>query len=163
MSATEKDRRYEWRNVVVGGGGGFVPGIVFNQRERDLVYARTDIGGAYRWDRARRRWTPLLDWVGWDQCGYTGVVSLATDALEPHRLYLAVGNESRVSAAWLRFPGFSMEPLAQVYRRTGPNTYHYESAGGKFVTELSVSEAGLVTSYGDFWQSDAILVYPPRK
>ena len=39
---------YSWSNVEIVGGG-FVPGIVFNEGERGLVYARTDIGGAYRW------------------------------------------------------------------------------------------------------------------
>ena len=82
--------RYTWRNVEIVGGG-FVPGIVFNRGERGLVYARTDIGGAYRKDRRSPRWVPLLDWVGWDRWGYTGVVSLATDAREPDRVYLAVG------------------------------------------------------------------------
>lgn len=42
---------YTWSNARVDGGG-FVPGIVFNQAEKDLVYARTDIGGAYRQDPA---------------------------------------------------------------------------------------------------------------
>ncbi|GLI02659.1 xyloglucanase [Phytohabitans aurantiacus] len=85
-----KDPAYRWRNVEMVGGG-FVPGIVFNQSEPGLVYARTDIGGAYRWHRGQRRWVPLLDWVGWDQWGYTGVVSLATDPVDPDRVYLAVG------------------------------------------------------------------------
>ena len=83
--------RYTWRNVTVGGGGGFVPGIIFNQGERDLIYARTDIGGAYRWNRRTGQWMPLLDWVGWDQWGYSGVASLATDARDPDRVYAAVG------------------------------------------------------------------------
>jgi xyloglucan-specific exo-beta-1,4-glucanase len=83
--------RYTWRNVTIGGGGGFVPGIVFNQAERDLIYARTDIGGAYRWNRAGRRWTPLLDSIGWANWGHTGVASIATDAVEPRRVYAAVG------------------------------------------------------------------------
>jgi xyloglucan-specific exo-beta-1,4-glucanase len=81
---------YRWRNVEVVGGG-FVPGIVFNQSEPGLVYARTDIGGAYRWNKRTERWVPLLDWVSWDKWGYTGVASLATDAVDPDRLYLAVG------------------------------------------------------------------------
>ena len=82
--------RYAWRNAQIVGGG-FVPGIVFNQSEPNLVYARTDIGGAYRLDSRTNRWVPLLDWVGWERWGYTGVVSLATDAVDPDNLYAAVG------------------------------------------------------------------------
>jgi hypothetical protein len=59
--AGRRRQRYTWRNVTIGGGGGFVPGIVFNQGEPDLIYARTDIGGAYRWHPRRRTWVPLLD------------------------------------------------------------------------------------------------------
>ncbi|WP_066464277.1 cellulose binding domain-containing protein [Sanguibacter suarezii] len=81
---------YDWGNVEVVGGG-FVPGIVFNQSEKDLVYARTDIGGAYRLDAATQRWVPLLDHLGWDEWSHTGVLSLATDAVDPDRVYAAVG------------------------------------------------------------------------
>ena len=81
---------YTWRNVEITGGG-FVPGIVFNRTERDLVYARTDIGGAYRWNQSTQRWLPLLDWVGWDRWGFNGVVSLATDPVQPNRVYVAAG------------------------------------------------------------------------
>ena len=88
--AKPDNARYSWRNAEMVGGG-FVPGIVFNQAEPGLVYARTDIGGAYRLDKVSGRWVPLLDWVGWDQWGWTGVASLATDAVDPDRLYLAVG------------------------------------------------------------------------
>jgi hypothetical protein len=49
---------YVWRNVKVGGGG-FAPGIVFSRVERGLVYLRTDMGGAYRWDASARGWRPL--------------------------------------------------------------------------------------------------------
>ncbi|MFC4059624.1 cellulose binding domain-containing protein [Planomonospora corallina] len=80
----------EWKNVRIDGGG-FVPGIIFNQKEKNLVYARTDIGGAYRWDQSTRSWIPLLDWVGWDKWGYNGVVSLATDPVDPDRVYVAAG------------------------------------------------------------------------
>src|SRR3954463_2812559 len=57
---------YTWRNVVTGGGGGFVPGIIFNTKQRDLIYARTDIGGAYRWNPATSSWVQLLNWVSAD-------------------------------------------------------------------------------------------------
>jgi xyloglucan-specific exo-beta-1,4-glucanase len=80
----------QWRNVEIGGGG-FVPGIVFNQSEPGLVYARTDIGGAYRYDGAAQRWVPLLDHLGWDKWGWNGVVSLASDPVDPDNVYVAAG------------------------------------------------------------------------
>ncbi|MGP4021876.1 cellulose binding domain-containing protein [Actinomadura sp. 3N407] len=81
---------YTWKNAAIGGGG-FVPGIVFSRKEKDLVYARTDIGGAYRWDPPAGRWVPLLDWVGWDRWGYNGVISLAADPVDADRVYAAAG------------------------------------------------------------------------
>ena len=81
---------HTWRNVEIVGGG-FVPGIVFNEGERGLVYARTDIGGAYRLDAGTGRWVPLLDWVGWERWGWTGVLSLAADPVDTGRVYAAVG------------------------------------------------------------------------
>ncbi|MFR9774818.1 cellulose binding domain-containing protein [Micromonospora sp. MS34] len=81
---------YTWKNVRIDGGG-FVPGIIFNQTEKNLIYARTDIGGAYRWEQATQSWTPLLDSVGADKWGRNGVVSLATDPVQTNRVYAAVG------------------------------------------------------------------------
>ncbi|MEV6194675.1 cellulose binding domain-containing protein [Streptomyces sp. NPDC051920] len=81
---------YTWKNARVDGGG-FVPGIVFNRSEKNLAYARTDIGGAYRWVQATKSWTPLLDSVGWNEWGHTGVVSLASDSVDPDKVYAAVG------------------------------------------------------------------------
>ncbi|MGB2567958.1 cellulose binding domain-containing protein [Micromonospora citrea] len=81
---------YSWKNVRIDGGG-FVPGIVFNPTEKNLVYARTDIGGAYRWEQATQSWTPLLDWVGVDKWGWNGVASIATDPVQTNRVYAAVG------------------------------------------------------------------------
>jgi photosystem II stability/assembly factor-like uncharacterized protein len=81
---------YLWRNVETVGGG-FVPGIVYNETEAGLVYARTDIGGAYRRDPVTQRWIPLLDHLGWDDWNLTGVASLATDPVDPNRVYAAVG------------------------------------------------------------------------
>ncbi len=90
VAAAVKAAPYDWKNVRVDGGG-FVPGIVFNRSERDLAYARTDIGGAYRWQESSASWTPLLDSVGWDDWGHAGVVSLASDSVDPDRVYAAVG------------------------------------------------------------------------
>jgi len=72
-------------------GGGFVPGIIFNQTEPGLVYARTDIGGAYRQDPVTKRWISLTDGIGWDDWNLTGIISLATDPVNPNNVYLAAG------------------------------------------------------------------------
>ena len=82
---------YYFRNVVIGGGGGFIPGIVFSSQEPNLIYARTDIGGAYRWSQERGRWIPLLDWIGFPNWNLSGVESIAIDPVDPDRVYLAVG------------------------------------------------------------------------
>jgi uncharacterized protein len=80
--------------------------------------------------------------------------SPSTNLLPIRRLDLAARQEREVRAAWLRFPSFTLEPLAQLYRRIDEKTYRYESHGGDFVTELSVNEAGFVTRYPDFWEME---------
>jgi len=91
----------------------------------------------------------------------TGAIDLdlnfspSTNLLPIRRLGLAVLHEAEVQAAWLRFPSFTLEPLTQRYRRLDATTYRYESAGGKFVTELRVNPAGFVTRYGDYWEAEA--------
>jgi photosystem II stability/assembly factor-like uncharacterized protein len=92
---------YLWRNVVIGGGG-FVTGIVPHPRQPGLMYARTDVGGAYRWDDPAQRWIPLTDWIGMADVDLTGCESIAVDPNDPERVYLAVGTYSRGNAAILR-------------------------------------------------------------
>lgn len=81
---------YRWRNVVIGGTG-FITGVLFHPAVRGLAYARTDIGGAYRWDDGAARWTPLTDHLGWDDWNLLGVEALAVDPAHPDRLYAALG------------------------------------------------------------------------
>jgi len=83
--------------------------------------------------------------------------SPSTNLVPIRRLNLAIGQEARVHAAWLRFPGFVLEPLEQLYRRVGATTYRYESGGGRFVTELQVDAAGFVTHYPGFWQVESAI------
>jgi xyloglucan-specific exo-beta-1,4-glucanase len=86
-----KSEPYVWKNVVTGAGGGFVPGIIFNNKQKDLIYARTDIGGAYRWDPTAKHWIPLLDFLSADDWNLFGVDSLASDPVDPKRVYIAAG------------------------------------------------------------------------
>jgi hypothetical protein len=77
--------------------------------------------------------------------------SPSTNLLPIRRLNLGVGQSAAVTAAWLRFPGFQLAPLPQTYRRDAEQTYRYESAGGSFVRDLTVNDAGFVTHYPGFF------------
>ena len=92
---------YVWRNVVMGAGG-FVDGLVFHPTAKDVLYARTDVGGGYRWDAASGQWVALTDWLSPAQNNYTGIESIGLDASDPNRVYLAAGTYSRSPAAILR-------------------------------------------------------------
>ncbi|RUT30544.1 xyloglucanase [Paenibacillus zeisoli] len=85
-----KSQAYDWGRAKVVGGG-FIPGIVYNTKEKDLIYARTDMGGAYRWNPATGSWVQLLDSVSFKEWNMLGVESLATDPVDPNRLYVASG------------------------------------------------------------------------
>ncbi|KAF3181706.1 hypothetical protein EYR41_007659 [Orbilia oligospora] len=90
LASAAPSQCYNWKNVKVGGGGGFIPGIVFNPTEKGLAYARTDIGGAYRLN-ADDTWTPLNDNIGSPNWNRWGVDAIATDPVDTNRVYLAVG------------------------------------------------------------------------
>jgi len=81
---------YRWKSVRMGGGG-FVSGLIPSRARAGLWYARTDVGGAYRWTETSGSWTPLTDWVSEDETGFLGVESIALDPHAPERVYMLVG------------------------------------------------------------------------
>ncbi|KAL1839449.1 hypothetical protein VTJ49DRAFT_1487 [Mycothermus thermophilus] len=80
-----------WKNVNIGGGGGFVPGVVFHPKEKGVAYARTDIGGLYRLN-SDDSWTPVTDSVSThERWGHWGIDAVALDPQDPDKVYAAVG------------------------------------------------------------------------
>jgi photosystem II stability/assembly factor-like uncharacterized protein len=86
---TENDE-YTW-DIVAIGGGGYVTAVITSPEEENLIYARTDVGGAYRWNEDEQVWIPLNDWIPESQVGLMGIESLAIDPQHPNRVYMLAG------------------------------------------------------------------------
>ncbi len=98
-SESVADSPYQWHNVVIDGGG-FVTSLIMHPMAKGLLYARTDVGGAFRWEAPARRWVPLTDsFSGMD---FTGIESLALDPNDTNRVYLAAGIYENTRAAIFR-------------------------------------------------------------
>jgi uncharacterized protein len=82
--------------------------------------------------------------------------SPVTNTLPIRRLDPAIGEAEAVTAAWVRFPELTIEPLPQRYIRLAERRYRYESAGGAFVAEIEVDDLGLVTMYEGGWRRIAV-------
>jgi hypothetical protein len=83
-------------------------------------------------------------------------VTPATNTLPIRRFDLGIGESESVTAAWLRFPELTVQPLSQRYTRMAKNIYRYESDTG-FSAEITVDDLGLVTTYPGGWERIAPL------
>ena len=94
---SQRQEPYSWKNVKISGAG-FVDGVVFHPTAPNVRYARTDMGGAYRWDAVADRWQPILDWVSHKDVNLMGVESIALDPSDANRVYLACGTYTQGDA-----------------------------------------------------------------
>ena len=79
--------------------------------------------------------------------------SPSTNTLPIRRLGLQTGQSSgEFIAAWVRFPGLTLEPLPQQYVRISERLYRYSSRGGAFTAQLQVDDHELVLEYEGLWQ-----------
>lgn len=81
---------YQYRNLPIPGGG-YVTGFLYSEREPDVLYIRTDIGGTYRFDANKQRWVSLIPHVTMEDLSETFPIALATDEERPGSLYIACG------------------------------------------------------------------------
>lgn len=94
--ATVVEEPYRWGLVAIGGGG-YVTGMVIHPCEDNLVYIRTDVGGAYRWEEKGARWIPITDWIPIAEANLYGIESIAIDPSDPDVVYLAAGQSEGAS------------------------------------------------------------------
>jgi len=79
-----------WQNVKYGGSG-YVPGLVFHPTSPNVLYARTDMGGAYRWDAATSAWISITDGFGVREGFFHGAESIGLDPTDDKRVYMVTG------------------------------------------------------------------------
>jgi hypothetical protein len=83
--------------------------------------------------------------------------SPSTNTLPIRRLRLAIGASQTIRAAWVRFPGLTVEKVAQTYTRLDESTYRYASP--TYEAELTVDDDGLVAAYAE-WRRTAVAFGP---
>ena len=81
-------------SAVKWGGGGYVTGTIYHPVNSSLLYARTDVGGAYRWNATNSTWTPITDGLGFGagEGQYHGVESIALDPNNDQLVYMMTGD-----------------------------------------------------------------------
>ena len=86
-AAESVESSMNWDTLNIGGGG-FVSGIITGD---DQMYARTDVGGAYRYDYEQKKWVQLLDFLTEADRGFLSVDAMCIDPNDDDTLYLLCG------------------------------------------------------------------------
>ena len=114
----------KWGTLRIGGGG-FVSGIVTGKK---VMYARTDVGGAYRYNYATESWEQLFDFITDADRGMLSVDAMAIDPTDDNTVYFLCGCAYFSSAR------------TSIYKTTD---------GGKTFTEYDVTD--LIQVFGNGW------------
>ena len=86
-AAESVESSMNWDTLDIGGGG-FVSGIITGD---DQMYARTDVGGAYRYDYEQKKWVQLLGFLNEADRGFLSVDAMCVDPNDDDTLYLLCG------------------------------------------------------------------------
>ncbi len=78
---------YQWDTLAIGGGG-FVSGIVTGKK---VMYARTDVGGAYKYNYTSGKWEQLFGFLNEAERGYLSVDAMAVDPTDDSTVYFLCG------------------------------------------------------------------------
>ena len=117
LAATEA-QFFQWKSVNIQGMG-YVTGLVVSPTAPYDVYIRTDVGGAYRYDRGSESWIPLLDALA-SQAGI-GCESVAIDPSNSWRVYAVIARPQSQSNGQYHYAAEVMvsENRGRVWRGTG--------------------------------------------
>lgn len=82
--------KYQYKHAPIPGGG-YVTGFLFHEKEANILYARTDIGGVYRYDFENACWKSLMDHVTLKDLSESFPTAIGLDDNHPSYLYIACG------------------------------------------------------------------------
>jgi hypothetical protein len=85
--AADSNISMEWGTLRIGGGG-FVSGIVTG---KETMYARTDVGGAYRYDYDKMEWVQLMSFINDTDRGFLSVDAMCIDPTDDNTAYFLCG------------------------------------------------------------------------
>ncbi len=136
QAASDVASQMEWGTLRIGGGG-FVSGIVTG---KDVMYARTDVGGAYKYNYETESWEQLLGFINDSDRGLLSVDAMAIDPTDDDTVYFLCG------CAY-----FSAEKTV-IFKTTD---------GGKTVKEIDVTDLIKVMGNGDGRQCGESIAVDP--
>ena len=83
--------RFKYENLHIGGGG-YVTGMVIHPKNSDIMYIRTDVGGAYKWIADKKEWHPITEFFSWKERLKYNIDGIALDPNDENILYLCCGD-----------------------------------------------------------------------
>lgn len=81
---------YTYKNAPIPGGG-YVTGFVFHKKYPNILYARTDIGGVYRYIYEEKRWKSLSRHVTMTDLAEVFPIAIALSDYNPGRICIMSG------------------------------------------------------------------------
>ncbi len=127
----------DWKTVSVSGAQCLVTSVITHSS--GLVCIRTDVGGAYKWDRTNSKWIPLTDFITFDNREHYQCESLAIDPSNANVIYYAGGKKK---GQWL--PG-------AIYKTTD---------GGNSWSQLGLSNIQMGGGADRRWAGERLAVDP---
>ncbi|HEY2861136.1 MAG TPA: hypothetical protein VGJ21_22185 [Terracidiphilus sp.] len=97
------DNGFTWESVNTQGMG-YVTGLIIHPLAPYDIYIRTDVGGAYRFDRSAQHWIPLLDRFSPDKSESYSVESIAVDPGDVNTVYIAAAHGRILSGSDVSSP-----------------------------------------------------------
>ena len=145
---------YKWEPVRIVAGG-YIPGLIAHPTQPGLIYARTDMGGVYRWNPATEQWIPLLDFNPPSNYSLQGPESVAVDPTDPNRLYIAagmyIGSQTAMLVSTDQGATFSTYPVSFAM---GSNTDGRSVGERLAVNPFNPSELFMGTRQQGLWKSE---------